>query len=300
MHIDICIATYKRPGLLQLLLMSLMRQALPNGVSAGIIVVDNDPSCSGRATVEQAAANSVMPIRYFTQPLKNIALTRNLGVANSTGELLAFIDDDERADDGWLKSLYDTLVKYDADVVFGPVIGELPADAPKWAAEGRFFQSEPETTGAMQLRGATNNALVRIKALPDPVAPFNPRYGLTGGEDTDLFERMRHAGARLVWCNEAKVRENIPAERATLGWLVRRSFRGGQMFVEICGHSRGAFARLRWFFYRLSLALAALAGAILSLPLRRAWFIRCSQRLASNIGQLSTLMRYRYEEYGDK
>ncbi len=299
MHIDICVATYKRPELLKRLLDSLQCQALPAGVTASIIVVDNDPACTGRLIAERAA-NGIMPVRYYTQPQKNIALTRNAGVAHSTGELLAFIDDDEQADAGWLKNLYNTLIQYEADVVFGPVIGELPPGAPNWIAEGRFFDRERYQTGTKPPIRGTGNVLMRASVISDRVSPFNPKYGLSGGEDAEFFKKLRDQNAKFVWCDEAIAREAVVPNRLTSGWLIRRAFRGGQVFAEIFIGRQNALGFLRWFFYRASLAVVALLGGVLSWPFKKAWGIKCFQKMASNVGQLSTLLQYRYQEYGEK
>jgi succinoglycan biosynthesis protein ExoM len=232
------------------------------------------------------------------QPKKNIALTRNMGVANATGEYIAFIDDDEYADPDWLSTLYAALHKYEADVVFGPVVGVLPNDAPEWIKEGGFFKGLNQPSGSLLINdGATGNVLLRAAALPDRLAPFNPKYGLSGGEDTDFFLRLRLSGAKLVWCNEAGVREIVTSDRMTVSWLIRRSFRGGQMFAEICVTHDGWQSWVRWLVYRFTLAMVALVGALFGWPIKRAWGVKCFQKVASNIGQLSSLFSYRYKEY---
>ena len=55
-HIDVCIASYKRPQLLAKLLSCLAGQNLPDGVTMAAIVVDNDPAGSARSAVEAAMA----------------------------------------------------------------------------------------------------------------------------------------------------------------------------------------------------------------------------------------------------
>jgi succinoglycan biosynthesis protein ExoM len=233
------------------------------------------------------------------QPKKNIALTRNMGVANATGEYIAFIDDDEYADPDWLSTLYAALHKYEADVVFGQVIGVLPDDTPEWMRRGGFFKGYSRITGSERMHGATNNAFMRSSKIEDRNAAFDSKYGLTGGEDTDFFQRLRFAGARLVWCNEAIVREIVAPERMNVRWLIRRAYRGGQVFAEICVKHAGWLGRLRWLVYRFFLALVALLGGLLGWPIKREWGVHCFLKVASNIGQVSTMFSHRYEEYGD-
>jgi succinoglycan biosynthesis protein ExoM len=295
-HIDICIASYKRPQLLAKLLASLAAQNLPADVTLGVIVVDNDPAGTARPAVENALAAG-LSIRYFMQPEKNIALTRNMGVANSNGEYIAFIDDDECAGPDWLKHLYETLHKYEADVVFGPVTGEVPPNAPAWLTEGRFYERERYKTGTVPPIRGTGNVLLRAQSMPDQGAPFNPKYGLSGGEDTDFFRRLLQNGRKFIWCDEAEVMETVVPNRLTANWLIRRAFRGGRTFAEIYVVPKGALNKVPWFIYRAMLATIALIGGMITWPLRKAWGVRCFQKVASNLGQLSSLFSYRYEEY---
>jgi succinoglycan biosynthesis protein ExoM len=295
-HIDVCIASYKRPQLLAKLLASIAVQKLPEGISLAVIVVDNDPAGTARDAAENAM-NSGLPLRYFMQPQKNISLTRNMGVANSSGDYIAFIDDDEHAESSWLNNLYETLHQYQADVVFGPVIGEFPPHAPSWLAKGRFFDRERYQTGtSVGIRG-TGNVLLRFEAIQNKQTPFDPKYGLTGGEDADFFRQMLEKGCKFVWCDEALVWEVIAPERMTASWLIRRAFWGGQVFAEIYVKPRPAMKKIPWFIYRSILAMLALVGGLMFWPIQKAWGVRCFQKVASNIGQLTSLSRYRFKEY---
>ena len=49
-----------------------------------------------------------------------------MSVDKSSGDYIAIIDDDETADKHWIRNLIDTLVKFDADVVFGYVLPVFP------------------------------------------------------------------------------------------------------------------------------------------------------------------------------
>ena len=297
-HIDVCIASYKRPQLLAKLLSCLAGQNLPDGVTMAAIVVDNDPAGSARSAVEAAMAAG-LPAKYFVQPEKNISLTRNMGVANATGEYIAFIDDDEHTDSGWLNKLYQTLHQYQADVVFGPVNGDLPSNAPAWLVEGHFFEQEHLKTGSVSPVRGTGNVLLRVNVIPDRLAPFNPIYGLTGGSDTDFFHRLQLAGRRFIWCEEALVKEAIPPERLTAEWWIRRAFRGGQIFAEIYVVPTSVMKKIPWFIKRIAFVFVALVGGLISWPFHKVWGVKCFQKVASNVGQLSSLFRYRYKEYAE-
>lgn len=295
MRIDICIATFKRRELLQRLLNDLLAQQLPDGVSIHIIVVDNDALESARSVV--AAFQGVSPsVEYLTQPEQNIALTRNRALDHSQGELIAFIDDDESAPPDWLATLLTTMERHAADVVLGPVNGILPENAPRWIVEGRFFERPAQPSGSRIELGGTGNALVKASAIRGKVA-FDPRYGLTGSSDTDFFHRLSRGGAVMVWCQEAGLTEHVPASRLTTRWILERGFRAGQGYADIVERPAGGPRLLGWFAKRASFTLVAALLTLSSVPFGRARAMHYAVKVASNIGQLTTILGYRYQPY---
>jgi hypothetical protein len=55
--------------------------------------------------------------------------------------------------------------------------------------------------------------------------PFDPRLGLTGGEDTLFIRQLLRGGRKIVWCAEAVIWETIPSEKLEARYLLRRAFR---------------------------------------------------------------------------
>ena len=110
MLLSICIATFKRPGLLKILLESLKNQILDKEISLEILIVDNDKNETARKVVEEFKNNERIKYVYMVQPEKNISLTRNLAVAKVNGEYLLFIDDDEYASKNWVMELFRTSI----------------------------------------------------------------------------------------------------------------------------------------------------------------------------------------------
>src|SRR5262245_31719149 len=116
--VSACVATYRRPGLLDRLLAGLQAQALPPGVALEVVLVDNDATASAEAVARRWQAAG-LDLRYETQPEPNISLTRNRTVAEARGDWLAFVDDDEVPAPDWLAQLLAAAEAHRADVVFG-------------------------------------------------------------------------------------------------------------------------------------------------------------------------------------
>src|SRR4051812_35156748 len=67
-----------------------------------LVVVDNDQAPSAEKIVADLARQAPFPIHYVHEPRPGVAHARNAGMAKASGALIAFLDDDEEAPNGWL------------------------------------------------------------------------------------------------------------------------------------------------------------------------------------------------------
>ncbi|MCD2448857.1 glycosyltransferase family 2 protein [Methylicorpusculum oleiharenae] len=296
-NIDICIATYKRQELLGKLLKSLSKQTLINSIKLRIIIIDNDPEQSARLTVENFFYDKDIVYIYDVQPKKNISLTRNKALDFVTADYLAFIDDDEWAVPNWLNLLLNASQQYNADIVFGPVLPQFPEDTPEWILKGGFFYRNNKT-GAVLTHGASGNVLIRAPKAFKNTLYFDPKYGLTGGEDTELFHRLYLLGAKMIWCNEALAYEDVPRERMTVQWLVKRALRGGQIYAKIYLKDYSLYKRITWFIKRISYLVIAIISLPVAFFMGKSSWVWVLRKLMANYGQLSMLfINDAYQEY---
>jgi succinoglycan biosynthesis protein ExoM len=222
------IATYRRPDLLRDLLRSV-------GESVGeerprIVVVDNDPAGSAAEVGPEAGYEH----EYHQEDTPGIAAARNriVSLLRNDEDALIFVDDDEVVPVHWFSTLVDAV--RDADVISGPVIARYGHDVPRWVARGGFFDRDRQASRTPTRHPATNNVLIRVEALRALHGEwFREDFSSTGGSDTELFDRLRRLGARLEWCDEAEVYEDVPRERATLRWLWRRNVRLGNVTSRV-------------------------------------------------------------------
>lgn len=228
-RITVCVCTYKRPALLASLLEALEQQERHHGFTVDLVVVDNDEHRSSEAVVQEFGRRGSIKISYYCEANRSISLARNMAVRNAGGNLLAFIDDDERPAKGWLSLLFGTLQRFDADGVLGPVLPEYPDNAPNWLKKGRVLERARHQTGSrITLDDArTGNVLLRRSLFDEKEVWFDPAFGRTGGEDSDFFERQFAKGKTFIWCDEAVAYETVPPERWKGSFHLKRMWRAG-------------------------------------------------------------------------
>ena len=278
MRVSVCINTYHRPAELVDLLYDLAAQVGEPKV-AEVVVTDNDAAGSARSSVEPLIGQMPYRLIYQIEPVQNIALTRNRGIHRASGDWIGFLDDDERVRPDWLALMAAQARVSNADGVFSVVLQDMPATLPNWlpnwladqgaSIHGHRRYTSGEVMPANQL--FSGNVLIRKSTLLMRDGPFDAAYGLSGGEDADLFNALRLKGAHFVWCDEAWASEKLPAERLTQAWFLRRRRRGAQDYaLQVLGGVFGpvtATTRLSLWVDSLFKLMTAMAGyLVLSLP----------------------------------
>jgi cellulose synthase/poly-beta-1,6-N-acetylglucosamine synthase-like glycosyltransferase len=244
-------------------LQGLAEQDTENLFSFSVVVADNDRELSAQSLVARFSESDRLAIIYCVEPRQNIALARNRALAHSTGDFVAFIDDDESPSKTWLATLYAARQKLGADGILGPVLPAFENTPPSWITKGRFFDRPNPETGYVltwsQCR--TGNALLRRSILDSDENPFREQFA-TAGEDMDFFRRMIDRGHRFVWCREAPVYELVPALRCSRSFLLKRALLRGSNFPK---HPAGRVKNIAKSLaavpaYTLALPLMAIAG----------------------------------------
>ena len=274
----IVLCTFNRNDLLREALESLVTQTIPDGVEAGVTVVDNSNDGAARATVESFAGRWRIPVRWIEAHPPNISVARNVGVAKTSEPFLVFLDDDETCEPGWFEALIAAMRACPADVLVGPVLSDyerpdlatpatrqlftraldLPLGAPLYA-----YGPNKQTTISL----ATNNAVFSRAATLDETGPFDLAFGDGGGEDFDLFCRIQQRGRSVRWMPDAKVRARVSATRCDPVYQRKRAFAGGQAYAAAIARLSARPLLERW---RLR-AVAAVQLALLTMRAPLAW-----------------------------
>lgn len=183
-----------------------------------VIVVDNSSGDPSVATLARRTQHAV-PIEYIVEPRVGLSRARNSGTQAASGDVVAFIDDDEAADAHWLAELASGYLVGDrVAAVNGAILpAELESQAQDWFeqygghSKGRGFAAQifdPSQPGSqsplypLPAFGAGGNMSFRRDVLTE-IGGFDPALGAgtraRGGEDTAAFTRVMLAGHSIVY-----------------------------------------------------------------------------------------------------
>jgi len=170
---------------------------------------------------------------YFVELNQGLSFARNRGIMEAKGDCLVFLDDDSFVEKNYLKNLADNLEKHTDYEAFGGKVspefenGETPIWLSKWTYSWvsaidlgkkiQHFKGEKYPIGA--------NMGIR-KDILEKVGYFNTKLGrskknLKGGEEKDIFNRIKNLGGKIYYFPNIEVRHIIPPHRTTDDYIVR-------------------------------------------------------------------------------
>lgn len=209
---------------------SLLRQTWADDHATEFVIVDDGSTDETPQLLAGFAAKAPCPVQILNGPQAGIAVARNLGFRAARGQWIASFDDDQIASPHWLRALRERADREAALCVGGALhlvyTGGTPN--PLTGRRVRAILGEHTPYAAAQPyspkhQPATNNALLRRDVFL-ALNGFDTRF-TEGGEDKDLFCRVRAAGHAL-WFEPAATADHItPPNRtatANLRWTSLR------------------------------------------------------------------------------
>ncbi|MBZ5669415.1 MAG: glycosyltransferase [Acidobacteriia bacterium] len=226
-EVSIIVCTIGRPEALEACVSSLEPF---QAQGAEVVVVYNRPA--NHALEEIRVRHQV---RVVDEPRRGLGSARNAGIRASTGTVLAFLDDDARADPNWIPRLLAPLADPEVLAVVGSVWAQTVADPVSQAFDCLYRAHLPESQLLLDaprekhpfpirlaMRGTGSNMAIRREAF-ERFGYFDGRFGrgtrIGSGEETDLLLRLLRGGAKLVVEPAAGIFHCHPTEwRALRRW----------------------------------------------------------------------------------
>jgi glycosyltransferase involved in cell wall biosynthesis len=233
----VLVCTHNRADVLPAALESLEHQTLPAS-EFEVLVIDNASTDATKRVVEEQLARTKIDLRYVHEPKLGLCVARNRGVAEAKGELIAFLDDDARAEPGWLAALVTVHEETKAPVVGGIIRPDWQVQPPGW-----FFPALMKYLIVLDL-GPQRRPVEKIpffygtnmafhRSIFEKLGTFRTdldRVGtiLAGGGDTEMCLRVHRAGMPLMYEPGAVVHHQIPASRLQPEFFRTRFYYSGR------------------------------------------------------------------------
>jgi GT2 family glycosyltransferase len=218
MKTTVIIATHKRPDSIRRLIASLTPE-LATG-SREIIIAENGTAAPIQLSLEGA------PLRHLHEPRAGKCRIQNRAIAQASGEIVVFLDDDLVVAPGYLAAVEQF---FDTHREFATMKGRILAaeDPEKTVGPLAPYLDLPiadHGNEVLEVRGVLGaNMAFRADALRQ-VGPFDERLGPGAGgheEETEMSQRMRRAGFRIGYAPKALVYHEVDASRANRERFIR-------------------------------------------------------------------------------
>jgi GT2 family glycosyltransferase len=208
-----------------------------------IVAIDHNPALLRRVIAEISDVIAVP-----NQFARGAPGARNSGVAASTGDILAFLDDDAVADPDWLLRLSDGYADESVCAVGGRIDPLWLDERPKWFPDefnwvvGASYKGGPVQTQAVRNLWTVNMSVLRDAF--ESVGGFRPQFGKVGArsrpEDTELCIRIGHAwpGKAIMYNPDAKVLHKVHPGRTRFSYFASRCYHEGYGKAEMARYFR--------------------------------------------------------------
>lgn len=238
-RISIIIATYNRAEQLLGTLESVIRQDLPASEWECIVVDNNSADDTQKRFAEFAAAYPGYNLRIVREQQQGLSFARNRGIDESCGEIIAIIDDDELVNEEFARGYLELFDNYQTAVAAGgQVVPRYPSGRPSWLSHFTEVPIANPTYWGDRVRKfpkgkipAGGNMAFRREILLK-YGGFDTSLGriggkLTGGEESDLFERLASDGVDFWYVPRSIIYHIIGNEKFTTDYFKRLSFNTG-------------------------------------------------------------------------
>ena len=226
MKLSIIISTYNNAQSLVRTLVSVAEQEADKSMWECVVVNNASTDNTEALFQEFASQHQELNLRLVNEPKQGLSYARNCGIAESKGDILVFIDDDETVNREFVSAYIDIFDNHEAFVGAGAVVPRYDSARPKWMS----YYTEKMIANPINL----GNEVVTITSKITPAGGnmafnreifnlyggFNTALGrkgeaLLGGEENDMFDRVRSLGERVFYAPNAVVYHHIADKKLT-------------------------------------------------------------------------------------
>lgn len=239
MKLSVIICTYNRELYLGSALESIKNQSFDKNEYEIILINNKSTDNTEKISKNFAENNKDLNFRYFIEYNQGLSFARNRGIREAEGEILIFIDDDAFAFTDYLQEIYKFFSENKHIIAGGGrIYPHWESKKPEWMSKYlitlvsaidlgdkiKLFKNRNFPIGA--------NMAFRKEAF-EKYGDFNTNLGrvgkgMQGGEEKDIFYRIRNSGELIAYIPNAKVNHLAPDTRLSMEFIRKQAIEIGK------------------------------------------------------------------------
>lgn len=235
MELSIVIATYNNVSSLERTLCSVAVQDADKSIWECVVVNNGSTDDTAKRVAAFAKEHGDINIKLVDEPQQGLSYARNRGIAESKGQFIAFIDDDETINEGFVSAYIDLFRNHGAFVGSGAMKVCYDTARPKWMSHyTEKMIANPLDLGSdiitiTRTATPTGGNMAFNREVFNLYGNFDTNLGrkgevLFGGEENDLFDRIRDLGERIFYTPHAVAYHHISDKKLTAEYFDRLSY----------------------------------------------------------------------------
>ena len=295
MELSIIISTYNNATSLVRTLESVAKQDYYKKAWECVVVNNNSTDDTAERVLAFVEAHPELNIRVVEEPQQGLSYARNRGIAESKGQVIAFIDDDETINEGFVSAYIDLFRNHGAFVGSGVLKVCYDSKRPKWMSHytekmiANPFDLGDEIVTVTTKITPTGGNMAFNREVFNLYGNFDTNLGrkgevLFGGEENDMFDRIRNLGERVFYTPHAIAYHHIADRKLTSEYFDELSYGVGiskRLRAEKYGTERELFADEK--AKRRYTKVLALFYILTFRPQKAKWLVRMRNGISKGI-----------------
>lgn len=240
MKLTLIIATFNRATSLLRTLESVVKQSAAADLWECVVVNNNSTDNTDEVFKAFAMQQKQFNLRIVNETKQGLSNARNRGIAEAQGKYIAIIDNDETIEESYIESYIEFFDAFPhAIAAGGAVTARYESRRPCWMSKyteqmiANPVDLDIAVTVFPKNRVPAGGNMAFRRTAFDKVGLFNPKLGrngekLTGGEENDLFARLRAEGEELFFVPGARIFHHIPDSKLTDNYFDTLSYNVGK------------------------------------------------------------------------
>ena len=295
MKLSIVISTYNNAESLIRTLESVVAQDADKSLWECVVVNNASTDNTAERFAVFAQSHNDTNLRMVNEPQQGLSYGRNRGIAESKGTIIAFIDDDETINKEFVSAYIDLFDNHGAFVAAGALKVCYDTARPKWMSHytekmiANPLDLGDEVITITRTVTPTGGNMAFNREVFNIYGNFNVSLGrkgtaLFGGEENELFDRIRDLGERIIYSPHAIAYHHIADKKLTAEYFDKLSYGVGvskRIRAEIRGTESELYSDERK--KRIYTVFLAIFYTLAFCPSKAAWLLRMRKGISKGI-----------------